>query len=196
MDTKRCLEIGPGLDAVKGFETFNLSSEDKSDGNDSTHVGNAKDLSRFKSETFDVVYSSHCIEHFHWYHIQGVINEWARVVKSGGSLEIWTVNGREVIEEIIKYENTGKTKHNLDLNWKKPKTNGDPYLWLVGKLYNYTKDPSDDFDYHLHRTLITPTFLKRCFVKAGLKDVRDMDISENRLINRHGWMNMGVIGWK
>lgn len=196
MNQKRNLEIGPGMVCVPNFETFNLGDDLKSDGQKSNHQGNAKNLSRFADNTFNCVYSSHCIEHFHWYDVKNVIKEWTRVVESNGTLEIWTVDGRQVMEEIIRYEDSKTTKNKIDLNWRSNLTERNPFLWLVGKLYNYTKKPDVDFDYQLHRSLITPKFLQDCFISAGLKNVRLMHTHENRIPNRHGWINFGVIGWK
>jgi ubiquinone/menaquinone biosynthesis C-methylase UbiE len=192
----RGLEIGPGKMKVEGFETFNLGDKLKSDGGKSDHQGDARDLSRFKDGEFDCVYSSHCIEHVHWYQVQSTISEWARVINPGGTLEVWTVNGLDVMKEIIHYENTGQTTKKLKVNWRKELTNQDPYLWLVGKLYNYCINPEDDFDYQLHRALLTPKFLQQCFRNAGLKNVKQMTMDQNRLRNRHGWINMGIIGTK
>jgi len=192
----RGLEIGPGKMRVQGFETYNLGDDQKSDGGKSDHVGDARRLSKFENNTFDCVYSSHCIEHVHWYQVQETITEWTRVIKPGGTLEVWTVNGLDVMNEIIHYENTGQTTKKLKINWRKELTKQDPYLWLVGKLYNYTINPEDDFDYQLHRALLTPNFLMKCFRQAGLKNVKRMSMDENRLRNRHGWINMGIIGTK
>lgn len=192
----RYLEIGPGEIKVEGFETFNLGDELKSDGGTADHQGDARDLGRFNNGTFNCVYSSHCIEHIHWYEVEDTIKEWARVVNHGGTLEVWTVNGFLVMQELINLEITGKTNKKLKLKWQADKTKRDPYLWLVGKLYNYTKTLGVDFDYQMHRALITPEFLKKCFINAGLKNVRIMAIEENRLPNRHAWINMGVCGTK
>ena len=190
------LEIGPGKDVVEGFETFNLGTDMKSDGNSSDYQGDARHMPMFEDNTFDCVYSSHCIEHVHWYEVEDTIKEWARIVKPNGTLEVWTVNGLLVMQELIYLETTGKTRQKMKLNWQADKTKRDPYLWLVGKLYNYTKTPGLDFDYQMHRALITPNFLQRCFKNAGLKNVRILLPEENRLKNRHGWINMGVIGIK
>ena len=192
----RGLEIGPGMESVKGFETFNLGEQKQSDGKTSDHVGDARKMGMFKDGEFDCVYSSHCIEHVHWYELQSTINEWSRLVKPGGTLEIWTVNGYKVMQQLIMLEEKGEITETLNMNWKKHLTNNDPFLWLQGKLYNYTKNPNLDFDYQLHRSLLTPKSLCKFFEQAGLKNVHSADMSENRLTNRHGWINMGVIGTK
>ena len=42
----------------------------------------------FKDEIFDLVYSSHLIEHFSHLEIAGVVKEWVRVLKKAGTIEI------------------------------------------------------------------------------------------------------------
>ena len=57
----RKLHIG-GKIKKNGWEIFNIF-----DGENVDHVGNAIDMSRFKNETFDEIYSSHILEHFSYY---------------------------------------------------------------------------------------------------------------------------------
>jgi len=196
----RGLEIGPGMFRAQGFETFNLGDGKRSDGEaGEDHVGDARDLSRFGQE-FDYVYSSHCIEHVHWYELQDTIRQWASVLKPGGTLEVHTVNGFTVMQHMMEWEKHGTAVRptSSDLNWRDKLTNRHPFLWLQGKLYNYTKDRNVDFDYQLHRSMLTPKFLKELFVVAGMSDVRVLK-GENYVPDnerRHGWMNLGVRGTK
>ena len=194
----RGLEIGPGMFRAKGFETFNLGDGKRSDGESGEdHVGDARDLSRF-GEEFDYVYSSHCIEHVHWYELHDTIAQWASVLKTGGTLEVHTVDGMKVMEELIRWEK-GERTHPVDLNWRSRLTREHPQLWLQGKLYNYTRDRGVDFDYQLHRAMLTPRLMKEIFVDAGLKDVKVLSESENYVPEnqkRHGWINLGVRGIK
>jgi predicted SAM-dependent methyltransferase len=192
----RYLEIGPGKTRVEGFETFNLGANERSDGGLPDHVGDARDLSLFSDQTFDVVYSSHCIEHVHWYELKDTIKEWSRILKYNGTLEVWTVNGYEIMKELLLLEDTSKCSKKLKARWQIEKTKGDPYLWLTGRLLSYPRDNSLDFDHNLHRSIITPKLLIECFEEAGLKDVRLLKENENRIVNKHGWINMGVIGKK
>lgn len=50
-------------------------------------IGDARSLP-FDDESFDVVYSSHIIEHFSHKEINTVLKEWIRCLKTGGTLEI------------------------------------------------------------------------------------------------------------
>ena len=51
------------------------------------HIGNAKDLSRFKDNTFDEIYASHILEHFdHQQEVSMVLIEWCRLLNPYGRL--------------------------------------------------------------------------------------------------------------
>ena len=80
---ERYLHIGCG-DVIlpKPFE--NLDTR-KMDGVD--HVCEADKLS-FEDGTFDLVYSSHVLEHFKRNETQSILNEWVRVLKPGGIVRI------------------------------------------------------------------------------------------------------------
>ena len=191
----RRLEIGPGKTPIPGFETLNLDASERTEGG-ADHVGDARKLP-FENNTFDIVFSSHCIEHIQWYQVKDTIKEWARVLKPNGKLEVWTVNGYAIAKALVEYEETGKwIGPNID-EWRNKKIlskiKNDPYVWASGRIMSYPR--SGDYDSNLHRVIWTPKFLKQCFAEAGLKYIRDMNRSEVRGKD-HGWINMGVIGTK
>ena len=191
----RCLEIGPGKKPIKGFESLNLGEGERTEGS-ADHIGDARSLP-FPDNTFDVVYSSHCIEHIQWYQVEDTIKEWKRVLKPSGVLEVWTVNGYAIAKALVEYEETGKWIGPPISEWNNKKIlsilKDDPYLWASGRIMSYAR--SGEYDSNLHRVIWTPKFLKQCFKKAGLKNIRDMDSSEVRGYD-HGWINMGVCGVK
>ena len=191
----RCLEIGPGKKPIKGFESLNLDKDTRTEG-DADHIGDARSLP-FDNNTFDIVYSSHCIEHIQWFEVEDTIKEWVRVIKSGGKLEVWTVNGYAIAKALVEYEETGRWAGPPISEWNNKKIlsilKNDPYLWTSGRIMSYAR--SGEYDSNLHRVIWTPKFLKQCFEKAGLKNIRDMDNSEVRGYD-HGWINMGVCGVK
>lgn len=192
----RCLEIGPGKKPINGFESLNLGDGKNTTGGKPTHASDARELP-FENNTFDIIYCSHVIEHIQWYQIEDTIKEWARTLKFGGSLEIWTVNGYKVSKALVEFEETGVWSGPDPDDWKnkqvQPWLKSNPYNWVNGKLFNYAK--KGDYDPHIHRAILTPKFLKQCFEKAGLKNIRDMNRSEVRGYD-HGWINMGVCGVK
>ena len=52
-------------------------------------------------ETFDIVFSSHTLEHFAWNGIQNILKEWSRILKVGGELRLVVPNMRHVAERIL-----------------------------------------------------------------------------------------------
>lgn len=193
----RNLEIGPGKHRIENFETYNLGPSEKTEGGMPDHVGDARSLP-FDNNTFDIVYSSHCIEHIPWYQLEETIKEWIRVVKPGGKIEIWTVNSYKIAKALVEWEETGNWNGpNLgkwkpggkEANW----INNNPVLFSGGRIMSYPR--SGEYDSNLHRSILTPKFLKEQFLKNNLKSVRDMDRNEVRGYD-HGWINMGVCGTK
>lgn len=193
---KRCLEIGPGKTPIQGFESFNLGLEERTEGN-GDHIGDAR-LLPFENDTFNIVYSSHCIEHIPWNQIEETVSEWIRVLKPGGQIEIWTVDAYKIAKAIVEWEEN-KNWIGPDLNFwrpggkKKDWIKNNPYNWFAGRLFSYPR--SGEYDSNLHRGLLTPNFIKEIFAKNNLNHIRSMDNTEVRGYD-HGWINMGVCGIK
>lgn len=183
----RQLEIGPGAERLPGFETLNIVRTPATD-----HVGDARNPP-FEDCTFDLVYSSHCIEHIDWFDVEETIREWARILKPGGVLEVFTANGLALMKAIVRLEETGEwTGPDSYLTWRQDLVKADPYNWAVGRIMNYAKKGSV---FHLHRAIITPGFLRRCFERAGLSQIEPMTNAETRG-RGHGWINFGLRGHK
>lgn len=52
------------------------------------YVRSLSDLSPFKNETVDMIYASHCLEHFKMHEVPTVLKEWFRVLKKEGILRL------------------------------------------------------------------------------------------------------------
>lgn len=182
----RRLEIGPGKERLPGFETLNRVKTPVTD-----HVGDAR-RPPFPDNTFDIVYSSHCIEHIEWYDVEQTIREWARIVKPGGHLEVFTVDALRLMKALVCLEDTGVWPGPAPGKWKSDLTKHDPYKWAVGRLMNYPKRTGAGWE---HRALITPRYLRMCFGSVGLIEVTALTDEEARG-KQHGWINFGVRGTK
>lgn len=176
------LEIGPGADRLPGFETLNISPP-------ATYVGDCR-RTRLPSDSFDLVYSSHCIEHVLWFEVEPTIAEWARLVKPGGELEVHTVNGYALMKALVDWEDGGAGPKAG--KWREDLHGGDPFLWGVGRIICYPKKGSGDVN--VHRAIITPKFLRRCFERAGLSEIEE--VAEPRGAKKHRGINMGLRGRK
>jgi len=52
------------------------------------YIRNIEDLSLFKDNSVDLIYASHCLEHFSHLRISQVLAEWYRTLKPGGILRL------------------------------------------------------------------------------------------------------------
>jgi hypothetical protein len=78
-------------------------------------------------------------------------------------------------------------------SWKSELTCGDPYKWAVGRLLNYSKK-GERGTVWMHRAILTPNYLRRCFEAAGLAEIHA--VSEPRGSKKHRSINMGLRGVK
>jgi SAM-dependent methyltransferase len=77
------LHLGCGMIDAAGFINIDLM--------DAPHVHVQRpidDLSLFADGCADLVYASHCLEHFGYRHSRSVLEEWARVLRPGGWLRV------------------------------------------------------------------------------------------------------------
>lgn len=100
---KRYLHIGCGSVILPSpFE--NLDTRDLPGVN---HVSEAYPLT-FEDNTFDLVYSSHVLEHFEKNQTQDIVNEWVRILKPGGIIRLSVPS----LENLIKiYQMTGDMEY-------------------------------------------------------------------------------------
>ncbi len=92
------LHLGAGETIIPGF--INLDIREK-DGLDKVSLVYPLD---FDNETFDLVYSSHVLEHFPRKQTRNVLQEWTRVLKPGGTLRLSVPSLERIIEIYMKCE--------------------------------------------------------------------------------------------
>lgn len=182
----RCLEIGPNKAKLPGFETLDAVKGPLVD-----HVGDCR-KTPFPDGSFDLVYSSHVIEHVEWFEVQDTIREWVRILKPGGALEVHTVDAYRILKAWIELEETGEWS-GPDPVWRSNMTRSDPYLFAVGRVLNWAKD-GNILQYH--RALISPKFLRKCFKKAGLTDLEPLTREDARGTRHSAFINLGLKGVK
>jgi SAM-dependent methyltransferase len=95
----RQLEIGPGNERLPGFESLNILSGPEVD-----YVCDATRPLPFLDCSFDLIYSSHTLEHVPWYLVEKVLKEWVRILKKDGALEIWVPDGLKIAKAFVEGE--------------------------------------------------------------------------------------------
>lgn len=176
----RMLEIGPGYPRLYHFETLNIKYDSSTD-----YVLDASKRLPFRDNTFELVYASHVLEHIPWYRIEQVLKEWYRIIKLGGSLEIWVPDALKISRLLIQTEEGLNNK--VPDNWFVRNPENDPYCWVAGRLF-YGANPNYP---SWHKALFTPRYLKSLFQKIGFSDIRELSREEVRGYD-HGWINLGM----
>lgn len=184
----RYLDIGPGSKPAEGFETL-----DAHRGYNPTHVADARDT-KLPSNTFDIVHASHIIEHIEWHEVKSTLKEWVRILKPGGTLEVWTVDATIVFKKIMSWEASGVWDKEVS-TWQGKLTDGDPFLYWSGKLMNYNK-AGQNGTLNFHRSIHTPRSLTEAMAQAGLVRIQAMDVETETRGHKHRMINMGFKGVK
>lgn len=186
---ERRLEIGPGPMRIPGFETINVVW-----GRDVDYIGDASKKLPFASGSFDLVYASHVLEHISWYQVPSVIKEWVRILKPGGSIEIWLPNGLLIAQTFVNAELEIKNEIDED-GWYKFNEEHDPCVWANGRIFSYGDGTGRKNDPNWHMTVFSPRYLRSLLTNSGLNNIVELNRSEVRG-HDHGWINLGMRGVK
>jgi SAM-dependent methyltransferase len=181
---ERYLEIGPGNKRIPGFETLNIVA-----GSEVDYVYDAAKKLPFQRSTFDVIYNSHVLEHIPWHKTEDVLKEWCRILKPGGTLEIWVPDAMFVFQELEKAE-AGESDSIPD-DWDVLNPNKNRYLWVNGRLLYGARNDYPSW----HKALFTEGYLKDLLSKVGFTGIKKMNKKELRTQD-HGMIDLGVKGTK
>lgn len=133
-----------------------------------------------KDNSYDLIYMSHILEHVTWYNTVTVLKELLRILKPGGTIEIFVPD----IDKIISAYQKGI----IPDEWYKYNEEKNPFLWFVGRLFTYGTHDTD-----FHRAVFNKKHLKECLEKAGFVDVMVTKIPRGI---SHGYINLGMKGSK
>lgn len=183
--TNRKLEFGSSTGRRQGFETVNIVP-----GRAVDYVLDCTRRLPFANDTFDLIYASHVIEHLPWYSLCEVLQEWVRVLRPGGRLELWVPDGLKVCQSVLAAENDRLV--GCPDGWAMLNPTGDAYLWANGRLF-YGANPHYP---SWHKAMYTPKSLVAIMQGLGLRDVRLLEAAENSGPDNHGWINLGARGVK
>ena len=173
----RCLEIGPGKNRVDGFETLDVI-----DRPGTTYVADwGNEPLPIPSETYDLVFASHVLEHVCWTRTQNALLEAKRILKQNGMLEVWVPNFAYIVE-CYHREICGD-------GWRRENPEADPMKWVNGRIFTY--GPGEE---NRHRACFDERYLCRCLQKAGFRNVQR--IAKRTLGIGHGPIDLGMRGVK
>lgn len=187
---RRRLEIGPGEKRIDGFETLNIVKNTNTD-----YVADASQKLPFNDETFNIVYSSHALEHIPWFKTKDVLIEWIRIIKKGGVLEIWVPDGEKICEAFVKGEKENTNKYTEKDGWYRYNDEKDNCIWASGRIFTYGDGSGNINHQNWHHALFSKRYLIKLFKECGLKSIKIMNNDQVRGYD-HGWINLGIKGIK
>ena len=156
----RCLDIGHGPGRL-GPDWVNVSATKLPD-TDFVCDWGAERLP-FSDGAFDLVHSSHCLEHIPWYRVVDALKEAMRVVKNGGIVEIWVPDFQYIVK--CYHEETCGDE------WRYANKEADFMKWVNGRLFAYDREGEKNF----HKGVFDRSYLKKCFTQAGFEHIFNLD---------------------
>jgi predicted SAM-dependent methyltransferase len=111
------------------------------------YVRSLANLSLFKNETVDLIYASHCLEHFPHTQVAEILQEWSRVLKPGGILRLAVPDFDSLVTLYQDYGNDV----NLIMN---------P---LMG---------GQDYRYNFHRIAFNQSSLTKLLIEVGFHNIQ------------------------
>ena len=112
------------------------------------YICNIDDLSIFADESVDLIYASHCLEHFSHLQIPRILKEWYRVLKVNGILRLAVPN--------------------FDLIIKMYKDNNNSIASIIGRLMG-----GQNYEFNYHKTIFNHTSLEHLLLEvANFREVK------------------------
>ena len=105
-------------------------------------------LPRFATGTVDLIYASHCLEHFRYHETRKVLQEWGRVLKPGGVLRISVPDFDKLVDIFLEHRR-------------------DPDV-IIEQLMG-----GQNNKYNFHYTALNKANLSRMLLASGFATVRD-----------------------
>lgn len=185
----RMLEVGPGPKRLDGFETLNVIA-----GLEIDYVLDASKPLPFEPELFDLIYASHVLEHIPWYQTSEVLKEWYRLLKKGGSIEIFVPDGLKISKTFILSEEENPKLIDQD-GWYRFNDQHDPCIWANGRIFSYGDGSGRKNDPNWHFCLFSERYLRSLLENAGFNTIQKLSNADVRG-HDHGWINLGMRGIK
>lgn len=135
-----------------------------------------------ESQSFDLIYMSHVLEHIPWTQTVDVLKDLHRILRPEGRLEVWVPDLEKLVQAYIDPDLISKD------GWYKYNPQKDPTRWFNGRLFTYGETCGN-----WHRAAFDRHYLNRCLLSAGYSDTDTLDKPRGY---DHGWINLGMVAVK
>ena len=125
------------------------------------------DLSIFENNSIDLIYASHCLEHFPYSQVPHVLSEWYRVLKIGGILRL-SVPDFDLLLKI--YTENGNNLENI-------------VMPLMGE---------QDYKYNYHMTVFNYLYLEKFLLKVGFQSVQKWKPYTSKETSLSDWSSRSI----
>jgi len=163
------LDLGSGKYPIEGYIHF-----DRYVYPDLDCIGDANALP-FRSGSFDEVVASHIIEHIPWWETRVFLQEWYRVIREGGFIDIQTVDFEQICHRYL--DRTGM-HYMSSLN-----PDGIHGIWL-NRAILWWEESTERIE-NLHRAVFDFRYLVHCLAQVGFRDVIRLPIEQTKTYKHH-----------
>jgi hypothetical protein len=125
---------------------------------------------------------------------ENVLDEWRRIIKPGGQLELWVPNGLLIAKTFVNAEEGTSNDIHRD-GWYKFNDEKDPCVWANGRIFSYGDGSGRKGDPNWHLSLFSPRRLRDLLLTVGFLEVQELSRNDIRGYD-HGWINLGFSGRK
>lgn len=131
-----------------------------------------KDRLPFPDRSVYLVYSSNVLEHVPWWQTEHAVREVYRVLRRGGTFELWVPNLWDLVER-LRADNFPRFKPNLN-------PHDDPMVAFSARLFYGARTGEEGRAEHYHKSAFDRDYLMRLAKRVGFSDVVFMEHAEDR----------------
>lgn len=158
----RRLEIGSGHNPQPGYEHLDA----RADLPDIDHVCDIRQPLPFPAATFDEVLSRSCIEHVSWREVKAVLAEWARILKPGGTIDLWAPDLEYLCRRYLARRDDRHLDGALAAEAVEALGGYDCSSWAIVKLFG-----GQDYPENFHGAVLDEDVLSRLLAAVGFVQI-------------------------
>lgn len=186
---KCILEIGPGTMDAKSIVFPGADTVDAVVGKPTAKSVWGQEPLSLRTESYDLVFASHVLEHVPWYRVDAALREVLRVLKPGGEFEVYVPDFAHIVRCYLD-KRCGDT-------WRVFNPEGDWMTWVNGRIFTYGADAVEllsdvrPIPQTHHKTVFDAAYLEACLRKAGFSSVHMLRTRRNG--KKHSIPEVGAI---